>query len=101
MHQLGEFAKTLNFIGYFSLDYEFFLSPRIIAISWPFVFLQAVAGTIASYLVGMIWFSSSGLGRIWWSYTYPNKKYGECTGPAEGYGIRERGVDMVELHLPQ
>jgi hypothetical protein len=38
----------------------------------------------------MIWFSSYGLGRIWWSYTFPNKKYGECTGPAEGYAIRER-----------
>jgi polyferredoxin len=60
------------------------------AVSWPIVVLQVVAGTIASFLVGMIWFSSYGLGRVWWSYTFPNKKYGECTGPAEGYGIRKR-----------
>ena len=80
---------------YFTLDYYFFSEffvPEVMAISWMTVLLQVVAGTIASFLVGMIWFSSYGLGRIWWSYTYPNKKYGECTGLAEGYGIRERGV---------
>ena len=60
------------------------------AISWMIVLLQVVAGTIASFLVGMIWFSSYGLGKIWWSYTFPNKKYGECSGPAVGYGIGER-----------
>ena len=60
------------------------------AISWMTVLLQVVAGTIASFLVGMIWFSSYGLGRIWWSYTYPNKKYGECTGLAEGYVQHQR-----------
>ena len=27
--QLGEFAKTLNFISYFSLDYEFFYHPEL------------------------------------------------------------------------
>ena len=66
------------------------------AISWMIVLLQVVAGTIASFLVGMMWFSSYGLGRIWWSYTFPNKKYGECTGPAEGYGIRERTEKDLE-----
>jgi hypothetical protein len=44
--------------------------------------IQIVAGTIASFLVGMIWFSSY---EMWWSYTFKNKKYGECTGPAVGY----------------
>ena len=58
--------------------------------SWLILVLQVAAGTIASFMVGMIWFSSYGLGRVWWRYTFPNKKYGECTGPAVGYGIRKR-----------
>ena len=57
--------------------------------SWLILVLQVAAGTIASFMVGMMWFSSYGLGRVWWRYTFPNKKYGECTGPAVGYGIRK------------
>ena len=81
---LGEFAKMKKSYGNFILDC--FSAPRIMAVFWLILLLQVAAGTIASFMVGMIWFSSYGLGRMWWSYTFPNKKYGECTGPAVGYG---------------
>ena len=41
------------------------------------VFLQVVAGAVASFLVGMIWFSPVTFGRIWWRYQFPGKRFGE------------------------
>ena len=41
------------------------------------VFFQVVAGAVASFLVGMIWFSPVTFGRIWWRYQFPGKRFGE------------------------
>ena len=48
------------------------------AVSYLGVLLQVMAGSVASFVIGMMWFSPSCLGRTWWSYSFPNKKYGEC-----------------------
>ena len=41
------------------------------------VFFQVVAGAVASFLVGMVWFSPVTFGRIWWRYQFPGKRFGE------------------------
>ena len=54
-------------------------------VSWPLLLLQVLAGTVASFIVGMLWFSSFCVGKMWWSYTFPDKKYGiRGTGQTEG-----------------
>ena len=41
------------------------------------VFVQVLGGAVASFLVGMFWFSPVTFGRIWWRYQFPAKRFGE------------------------
>lgn len=45
--------------------------------SWLSLLLQVVAGSVASYAVGMVWFSGLCFGRQWWKYTFQNQKDGQ------------------------
>jgi len=39
--------------------------------------VQVVAGAVASFLVGMFWYSPAMFGRVWWKYQFPGKHFGE------------------------
>ena len=41
------------------------------------VLLQMIAGTIASFIVGMVWYSPFFFGHIWWRYEFPEKRFGD------------------------
>ena len=39
--------------------------------------IQIAAGVIASFAVGMLWYSAMIFGRLWWTLVFPGKRFGE------------------------
>ena len=39
--------------------------------------IQIVAGFVASFIVGMAWYSPVLFGRLWWQLQFPGKQFGE------------------------
>ena len=39
--------------------------------------VQAVAGFFASFFVGMLWYSPTLFGRLWWKLQFPGKPFGD------------------------